>query len=314
MTAFRCLLPGAALALLVVAGTSAAGRADETGLERLVRGPVTVVHAPGNAGFAAAVAGRAAEHYERIRADLGLATRDPVAVLLLTDKVSPVVRTAWREQLPRWLGGVAFGEDRFVVIRVDQGRTPRDLDGVLVHELTHVLVKAEFPTAGSWPAWFQEGLAMREAGDEGVQRFATLALAVLRDRLLPLASLRRSFPGNEAEARLAYAQSASFLSFLVDEFGRERFSRLLPALREGEFDQAFRRVYGASVGTLEEEWRRRLRRPYTVIPLFTGGGVYWALALLLFFVALARRWFKSRRLRRQWEEEEGPDDDGPHSS
>jgi hypothetical protein len=311
MTAFRCLRPGAALAILLLVGAPAAGRAGEAGLQRLARGPVTVVHAPENAGFATAVAGRAAEHYARIREDLGLATRDPVAVLLLTDKVSPGVRAAWREQLPRWLGGVAFGADRFVVVRVEPGRTPRDLDGVLVHELTHVLVRADFPTAGSWPAWFQEALAMREAGDEGVGRFATLALAVLRDRLLPLGSLRRSFPENEAEARLAYAESASFLSFLVDEFGNERFSRLLPALREEEFDPAFARVYGAGVGALEQEWRRRLRRPYTVVPLFTGGGAYWALALLLFFVALARRWLKNRRLRRQWEEEEGPDDDGP---
>ena len=55
---------------------------------------------------------------------------------------------------------------------------------------------------------------MRESRSEGLREYVTLSAAALFDRMLPLESLRTSFPAAEAEARLAYAQSASFLAFL----------------------------------------------------------------------------------------------------
>ena len=120
------------------------------------------------------------------------------------------------------------------------GRRPNGLEPLLAHELTHVILKADYPAHDGWPLWFQEGLAMRESRTEGVREYVTLSAAALFDRMLPLESLSASFPAAEAEARLAYAQSASFLAFLDAQSGRGRFAILMRELRGRGFEEAFR--------------------------------------------------------------------------
>ena len=85
---------------------------------------------------------------------------------------------------------------------------------------------------------------MRESRTEGLREYVTLSAAALFDRMLPLESLSASFPAAEAEARLAYAQSASFLAFLDAQ------------LRQG----AIRRPDARTAGTrLRRGLPRRLR-------------------------------------------------------
>jgi hypothetical protein len=286
----------------------AAAGAAEAGFEALRRGPITVLHAPADRGFALAVAGKAASHHERIRRDLGLRREVEVALLLLTGESPAAAREEWKRRLPPWLAGAAVARDQFIALRVQPGQTPGDLDPLLAHELTHVILKADFPRSADWPVWFQEGLAMRASGTEGLQHFSTLSVAALRGRLLPLASLRHRFPGNEAESRLAYAESYSFLAFVIGRRGQESFERLMRELRREPFDEAFPNVYGAGVSTLEEAWLRWVNRRYAWIPAVTGGTAFSALMLFLFFVALGVRRRKSRLLREGWEREELEDD------
>jgi len=296
-----------ATAGLLLSAASAAG-AGEPGLESLRQGPVTVLHAPADAGFARAVAGKAAFHHERIRRDLGLRREVEVALLLLTGASPAEAREEWKRRLPPWLAGAAVARDQYIVLRVQPGQTPRDLDPLLAHELTHVILKADFPRSPDWPLWFQEGLAMRASGTEGLQQFGTLSVAALRGRLLPLASLRHGFPGNEAESRLAYAESYSFLTYVIGRRGNDSFARLMRALRREPFEEAFERVYGAGVSTLEGEWLRWVNRRYAWIPAVTGGTAFSALMVSLFFVALGVRRRKSRLLREGWEREELEED------
>ena len=285
-----------------------AGAAAEAGFEALRQGPVTVLHAPADAGFARAVAEKAVFHHERIRRDLGLQRQVEVSLLLLTGESPEEAREEWKRRLPPWLAGAAVARDQFIVLRVQPGQTPRDLDPLVAHELTHVILKADFPRSADWPLWFQEGLAMRASGTEGLQHFGTLSVAALRGRLLPLASLRHRFPVNQAESRLAYAESYSFLAFVIGRRGHESFERLMRELRRESFEEAFSDVYGAGVSTLEEQWLRWVNRRYAWIPAVTGGTAFSALMVFLFFVALGVRRRKSRLLREGWEREELEDD------
>lgn len=267
-------------------------------------GPVTVLHADGDRGFAGAVAGLAAAAHARVCADLGLRSDVEAAVLLLTRNSPERTREAWARRLPRWMAGAALPAERFIVIRLAPGQTPRALEPVLAHELTHLLVHAEFRLGDGWPLWFHEGLALREAGDEGLRDQVALSAATLFDRVIPFAQLADRFPAPEAAARLAYAQSASFVGFLETRLGPGRFGALLRHLRRQPFEEAFRAAYGMGPGAAEGLWRRWAGRRYAWLPALTSGATLWLLITLLFLAAAAVRRRRSRRMRERWEAEE----------
>ena len=276
-------------------------------------GPVTVVHAAGDAGYARDVAALAAAAHERIRGDLGLEQPVVAAILLLTGNSPAATREEWASRLPSWIAGAAIPARQFIIVRVPPGQTPAGLEPLLAHELTHVILKADYPAHDDWPLWFQEGLAMRESRTEGWREHLTLSAAALFDRLLPLESLSTSFPAAEAEARLAYAQSASFLAFLDARSGRGRFAILLRELRRRGFEEAFRVAYGVGVGAAEGEWRRWANRSFAWIPALTSETAFWLVITLLFLVAIAVRRRRSRLMREQWEQEEQEESDDAES-
>lgn len=192
------------------------------------------------------------------------------------------------------------------MLRLKPGQSPSDLDSLLAHELAHVILQGDYPLIDGWPRWFQEGLAMRESGGEGLRRGAILSIALLRHRILPLDELWGSFPENEAGSRLAYAQSFSVVSFLHRRYGEARFRSFLESLRTTNFEEAFVRTYGTGLGVMEKEWRRNVQRRYNWIPLLTGGTAFWMLIVTIFFAALAVRRRRDRLLREEWDEEESP--------
>jgi len=270
-------------------------------------GPVTVAHAAGDAGFAREVAILAAAAHERIRGDLGLEHPVEAAILLLTANSPAATREEWARQLPSWMAGAAIPARQLIIVRVVPGQTPRALDPLLAHELTHVILKADYREEDGWPLWFQEGLAMRESRNEGWREYLTISAAALFDRIPPLASLSVSFPAAEAEARLAYAQSASFLTFLDSRYGRGRFTVLMRELRGRGFEEAFRVAYGVGIGGAEGQWLRWVNRRFAWVPAMTSETAFWLAITLLFLVAIAVRRRRSRLMRERWEEEERED-------
>lgn len=294
----------AILAPLFVPASSRAGGGDATGAAGVTAGPATVVHADGDAGYARAVAALAAAEHERIRGDLGLEHRVPVAVLLLTANSPAATREEWARRLPSWMAGAAIPARQTIIVRVSPGQTPRDLEPLLAHELTHVILRADYPAHDDWPLWFQEGLAMRESRSEGWRDHLTLSAAALLDRMLPFESLSVRFPADESTARLAYAQSASLLTFLDAEYGRARFEALMRELRGRGFEDAFRSVYGFGTGAAEGQWLRWANRRWAWVPALTSDGAFWLLITLLFLAAVAARRRRSRLMRERWEEEE----------
>jgi hypothetical protein len=292
--------------ILPTADPATASPSPPPGTESYRIGSVTVHHAPSDEALARRVAGRAVDLQSLIMDDLGLEREVGADILLLTPKTPEAVSRAFEESLEPWLAGAAYPRRRFIVLRLPPGRTLSGLDGLLAHELTHVILQEDYPLSGSWPRWFEEGLAMRESGEGGFRRGATLSLAALRRRLIPLDELWSSFPGNEAGSRLAYAQSFSVIAYLHTRFGRDRFHAFMGNLRDRDFEKAFRLSYGFSLGVMEREWRRYVHRRYSWVPLATGGTAFWMLIVGVFFLALFFRRRKDRLLHLQWEEEERP--------
>jgi len=137
---------------------------------------------------------------------------------------------------PEWAAAVYDGRIRVPV----RGALTRldELERVLAHEFTHVLVRTLAPQGV--PTWLNEGLAV--LFENGGEQWADRTIAASSQRL-PYARLNGSFAGlTGREARLAYAQSAVAAQKLIDLAGTPAVVALLQDLTQGEpFERALER-------------------------------------------------------------------------
>jgi hypothetical protein len=157
---------------------------------------------------------------------------------------------------PDWSGGLAFAEHRTVLAAID----PASLDWgkrVVAHELTHVIIgRYTFSCIESVPIWLNEGLAMNTEGELEDYYVTLLEDAIEDDDLQSVRELGEIFSNDPTRARLAYAQSYSLVSFLIDEYGQEKMLSLLDAFRDGmPEDPALMGTIGLDRDGLERAWR-----------------------------------------------------------
>ena len=111
-----------------------------------------------------------------------------------------------------------------------------ELERVLAHEFTHALVQTIAPSGV--PTWLNEGLAVmfERAGRNWSDDTLTPTSA-----RLPLQRLAGSFRQfSDAEARVAYAQSADAVRQLLDQAGAAALVALLQDIARGRrLDEAF---------------------------------------------------------------------------
>ena len=150
--------------------------------------------------------------------------------------------------------GQAFHDESIVLVLAGT----RDI-GTLTHELTHILVgRAAGGTSALVPLWLNEGLAEYGNLDQGLSYQYYLEWAVDTGRLKPFSSLS-SFPGDPSLNLVAYGQSRSFVTYLIEEYGGAKVAEVLASIREGNNgDSAIRSVYGETLLSLENEWRYKM--------------------------------------------------------
>lgn len=155
------------------------------------------------------------------------------------------------------LGEVVFSDTALV----SADATPLD---ILRHELSHIVLRRAAKGALiDVPAWLEEGTAVYAQNNPlgGVE--GALELAIERNEPFSIRSLTSSSLGRRGtNVSLFYGQSWSVVSFLIDEFGPEKFSELFAVLREGTTtDEALERVYGFDQDGLENAWRESVGLP-----------------------------------------------------
>ncbi len=155
------------------------------------------------------------------------------------------------------LGEVVFSDTALV----SADSVPLD---VLRHELTHIVLRQAAKGAlADIPAWLDEGTAVYAQNSplSGVEQ--ALDLAIERNEVFSVRSLTSSSLGGlGANVSLFYGQSWSLVSFLIDEFGPEKFAELFATLREGTtVDEALESVYGFDQDGFENAWRESVGLP-----------------------------------------------------
>ncbi|MCR9244426.1 MAG: hypothetical protein NXI31_05300 [bacterium] len=207
-------------------------------------------------------------------------------------------------------GFALLGRHQVHLVIGDMKRTGVRLASVIKHELVHELLdQFAAPHGREIPRWFHEGLAQHLAGDTylGV-REEDIVWRVEFGKLQPWSRLSRGFPRDEELVRVAYAQSYSYVSWLVREFGLADV--VMVAKNTDDVTTLERALVGRTGRTtieLEDAWKRYLA---------FGSGAWWrvlfgqcfnvlvVLALPVFGVAVWRRRQRAKALRQQMERQE----------
>ncbi len=247
---------------------------------------------------------------EDISAWLGQTVLDHVEVRLARSQEEMTALAPAGYPPPRYAVGVAYSALHLVIISLREPRTAEatDLGEVLRHELAHVAL-FDATQGRHVPLWFNEGFAVQASGESSFQRMRTLWDATLSKSILPLAELDKSFPDENQQVSIAYAESADFVRYLLRDADRARFGSLIERVRKGTpFDRALSDAYGDSTRILEYQWREELDKRFSFWPVLTGSSMLWSLIVGILLVAYVRRRRKAKETLERWEKEEAEED------
>ena len=132
-----------------------------------------------------------------------------------------------------WVGGEARAEIRTVYAWLGSGGESF-LEELLFHEVAHMVFADATDNPYHEPArWVDEGLATLIEPD-GIELERSVVEGAASDgRLVAFEAIAEQFPAGRAEAELAYAQSATLMHDIIDEYGPESIARMTAAYREG---------------------------------------------------------------------------------
>ena len=216
-------------------------------------------------------------------------------------------------RLPEWAGAVAnYNTNRIVLKSPSLGQTDIwGYDETLKHEVAHMVIGQNLDPA-RLPRWLNEGLAMAAAGQHSFRDTYTLAMAVVRDDLIPLNELEQMLRFHRQKASLAYIEAYSAVQYLQKELPAGTLPEVFSVMRESEisFSQALKRVSGISDYYLEYHWRKDLKSQYRWIMILSSDTVIWILFPVLALLAyLAVKW-RNRKKMQEWQSEEEQRDAG----
>ncbi len=226
---------------------------------RTLEGLYARVHAhPDDLSTARTLAAHAAEAIPRIGDELGLPPGGVMDIYL-----TPTRATFDRLQPgtpPPWADGTAWPRRGLIFLhspRVRSG-TASPLTQVLDHEIAHIVLGRGFGPRPV-PHWLQEGTAQLVAREYTPELTERLGAGVLGDSLLGLDQITRGFPLDPMRAQMAYAQSADFLAFLQNEYGRDAVQGVVFEMARGQTaEAALRGATGLTLSQLDRAWRGRL--------------------------------------------------------
>lgn len=176
--------------------------------------------------------------YGTIGKELDHFPSEPISVVLYTNRDFYDIT-----QSPEWSQGIFDGKIRIPV----KGAESREgeLKKVLFHEYTHAVVHSLTPGC---PLWINEGLA---------EYFSTNSVKKI-GQVLPLTSLETSFSRLRPEnIQVAYWESYSAVSYLIERHGLYRIKKFLLALPKGiDLNQAFEDAFSMSYREFTSSWGR----------------------------------------------------------
>ena len=181
--------------------------------------------------------------------------------------IQPLLETDFQGQMsvylvPRvfWQGGAAYGDKVQLISYLDRNYSSVETWSYFAHEGTHALAQDILQPKedeGGPDGVLVEGLAVWASGGHyGVEPIDEWAAVVAAsDEYLPLDELRKG-PFYDFQHETSYLESASFVQYLVRNYGLDTFKALYgQATGEAEHDDALvRELYSKDYADLDAEW------------------------------------------------------------
>jgi len=203
-----------------------------------------------------------------------------------------------------WVAGQAYPDLRIALVAIPPGvESASTMRWLIPHELTHLLLfEVMGSNYGRLPAWLNEGLAVFSEEIPDPDDALGLERALRKDQLLSLEALCHSFPYGDDQARLAYAQSASVVRFIQENYGHSAIGKLVAVYSKGiPCQRGVNLALGISLSSLESQWRKSLGAQSKNAVLLRRA-MPWLLLLLVslpFLVLVAQPLFARRPARSQ---------------
>ena len=162
-----------------------------------------------------------------------------------------------RQETPDWVAGQFDGKIRVPLpnAQLNQGL----VRNIMFHEYTHALIYDL--TGGQCPSWLNEGLAEYEGRTQFSLPLRLLAEAAKTNALIPWTELSDHITSaaRAEQVGLAYEQSFSVVTYLVERYGFWRVRRLLKALGSGQsWEVAMAEEFHLKLPRLEAERQKEL--------------------------------------------------------
>ena len=232
------------------------------------------------------------DHWAKVSDDFGVNIDDELVIRVARNPREMRALGPVGYPPPEYATGVAYSRWGVILLTMSAPQTwePPDLEVVLVHELSHVVLYRAV-RGNDVPRWFNEGVAIQQSEVRLLPRMESLLRAAAQRSMLRLSELDARFPDRPHQVNVAYAQSADVVGFLRRTNNDERrFHRLIQSLRDGDtFDTALATAYGWTRIGLERQWRESLRTRYRILPALLAGSTIWVAAAILVVFAYRRR-------------------------
>jgi hypothetical protein len=265
-----------------------------------------IVFSPANRRLATELARLCEEIYDEVVADVGVAPRPGIEVIIAQSHETFLARQPHAMKAPEWAAGLAYPERNLMILKAPDAALYGSIDPFRTfrHELAHLVLHQAL--AGiRIPRWLDEGLAMYEAKEWTLRTTAVISAVTLKKNYIPLGNLKDAFPVDFNAAERAYAQSFSMVSYLFHNFGRQKFHDFIISLKSGlTLSQSAQEGFGLSFYELEKGWHRHLRLRYTWVPVVTSSAALWFLVSMIFLYVYRRKMKRAREKVLEWELEE----------
>ncbi len=134
-------------------------------------------------------------------------------------------------------------------------------DGILPHEISHLILHDFIGVNVMVPRWFDEGVAQMQEKEKrriAKQLMTRLVSQSKQPPLNVLMTMRLKGEQNQTKIKIFYTQSLSVIDFLIVNYGSESFGNLCRNMRDGKsFEASLTNAYPnifSSLAELERKW------------------------------------------------------------
>jgi hypothetical protein len=155
----------------------------------------------------------------------------------------------------QWAAGSAYPDLQVIHAVIPDG-SESEMVRIVPHEISHQILHMATLNPFNAPAtWIDEGLAVI-AQDGAEDLYDSLVESAYTDEeLLSMQGLISAFPFDPSEARMAYAQSYSLVSFILESWGQDGITAIITEYAQtNSHDEVLEEALGVNLADLEQLW------------------------------------------------------------